>query len=123
MFYPSDKYRCRDCHKEMRRQQHYNKVKHLFGVSRNDKGQLMEFQNHKKTIYWTGSMLSELKRYYPNTSNAELAELLNVSERTMRRKAKELGLSKSEEYISRMNTEKSMLGIIKRYYDKPKHAK
>lgn len=122
MFYPSDKYRCRDCHKEMRRQQHYNKVEHLFGVSRNEKGQLVEFYNHKKSIYWTGTMLSELKRYYPDTSNAELAELLNVSERTMRRKAKELGLSKSEEYISKIRTEQSLLGIIKRYHDKSKHT-
>lgn len=122
MFYPSDKYRCRDCHKEMRRQQHYNKVKHLFGISRNEKGQLLEYQNHKKSIYWTGNMLSIMNRYYPSTPNAELVELLNVSERTITRKAKELGLSKSKEYISIMNTGKSMLGTIKRYYDKPKHT-
>lgn len=67
-------------------------------------------------------MLSIMNRYYPSTPNAELVELLNVSERTITRKAKELGLSKSKEYISIMNAEKSMLGTIKRYYDKSKYT-
>jgi Zn-dependent peptidase ImmA (M78 family) len=57
-------------------------------------------------------MISDLKRYYPNTSNQELVELFGVSERTIVRKARELGLSKSKEHVSKVNKGKSVLAHI-----------
>ena len=51
-----------------------------------------------RKVYWTGNMLSILRRYYPNTSNVEVAEMIGVSSRLVSKKANELGLSKSETY-------------------------
>jgi DNA-binding Lrp family transcriptional regulator len=59
-------------------------------------------------------MLSELKRYFPNSPNREVAELLGVSERTMIRKARELGLVKEKKYISKNATTKSLCGVLAR---------
>ena len=65
-------------------------------------------------IFWNGNMISELKRYYPNTSNRDMVELLGVSERTIVRKARELGLEKSEEYVSKVNKGKSFLAHMEK---------
>ena len=59
-------------------------------------------------------MISDLKRYYPNTSNQELVELFGVSERTIVRKARELGLSKSKEHVSKVNKGKSFLAHMEK---------
>jgi hypothetical protein len=50
-------------------------------------------------IDWTPQMESELKRYYPTTRNKELMELFMVSEYSIRKKAKELGLSKDKDFL------------------------
>lgn len=50
-------------------------------------------------IHWSGDMLSILYRYYATTSNKDLAEMIGVSDRTVREKATELGLAKSRIYI------------------------
>jgi hypothetical protein len=57
-------------------------------------------------------MISELKRYYANTSNEELVELFGCSIRTIIRKARELGLNKSKEHTSFIAKQKSMLAVI-----------
>ena len=114
-FYPSDMHRCKECHKAEKRERHLAKTKPLYGVTRNEKGQLVSFQGRKKTIHWTGNMLSIMKRYYPVSTNAELSELLNVSVRTVVRKAKEMGLNKSQEWTNRIAKEHSLLGTVERW--------
>jgi transcriptional antiterminator len=54
-------------------------------------------------------MISTLKRHFPTTKNAELADLLGVSTRTISRKAKELGLIKDESWMIEVATEKRNL--------------
>lgn len=71
----------------------------------------MKRQGKRAVIYWTGNMLSLLKRHFPNTRNAELVELIGVSERSIARKAKQLGLEKSKSFISRVATENSILSL------------
>ena len=44
----------------------------------------------------------------------ELVELFGVSERTIVRKARELGLSKSNEYVSKVNKGKSFLAHMEK---------
>ena len=51
------------------------------------------------TTVWTDEKVSILIQYYHNTSNAEISAKTGVSERTIHRKAKELGLKKDEDYI------------------------
>ena len=73
-------------------------------------------KSHSTNIFWSENMISTLKKNYAEMTNEELADLLNVSESTMRRKARELGLSKSASYIRTTAKYKSMLAsIIRRY--------
>lgn len=46
-------------------------------------------------IVWTQLQLDTLRRFFPTMFNADLTKLLGVSQRTMIRKARELGLEKS----------------------------
>ena len=61
-------------------------------------------------LYWTPNMLSVMHRYYPNTPNRELAEMLGIHEMTVIVKAKELGLSKHPEYLSALGKKNGVLG-------------
>jgi transcriptional antiterminator len=58
-------------------------------------------------------MLSELKRYYPTTKNPELADYFGVSQRTINRKAAELGLAKNKQFITKIATDNGYLARIK----------
>ena len=58
-------------------------------------------------------MISELKRYYPTTKNSELADYFGVSQRTINRKAAELGLSKSKQFIADVATENGYYALAK----------
>lgn len=59
--------------------------------------------NRGYKIFWTGQMLQDLKELFPVTANPEMAEMLGISESTMHRKARELGLKKDPEYIKQHN--------------------
>ena len=50
-------------------------------------------------IFWNQQMLSFLKSNYATMLNCELAEWLGVSQRTMIRKARELGLEKNANWL------------------------
>lgn len=83
------------------------------GLSRDENGRIWNHQRYSKSIYWTGQMLSDLKRFYPTTLNAELAEILMVSQRTLVRKARELGLEKDQEWLRKIWEEHRMLACAK----------
>ena len=117
-FYQSDKYRCKECH---RKQKKASYDKYHPQVYMGKEGRLLKRSSGHPIIFWNGNMLSDLKRYYPNTSNSELAEMFGISERTIIRKARELGLVKSEEYIRNVAKENSIMGVIvlkKKRYDR-----
>lgn len=122
-FYPSElrgnrKARCKECHKSRKKKLSklnegiFQRGIHLIirkdGVSR---------------IYWSGNMLSELKRYYPTTKNAELADYFGVSQRTINRKAAELGLKKSKQFIAEVSTENGHYALSKKNLNKSKNEK
>ncbi len=65
----------------------------------NKKGRLIEHNGRSHRIYWTKQMLSDIKRMYPTTLNEELAGILGVSQRTLIRKARELGLEKNSQWL------------------------
>ena len=111
-FYPSDKWRCKECVKITHRKAYREARKASYGITINDKGQHINYQGRKKTIHWTGNMLSDLKRHYPTTKNKELAELLGVSERTLVRKAREIGVVKNPEWQASMSRTNGFLGYI-----------
>ena len=117
-FYPSElrghrKARCKECHKARKRK-----------LSKLNDGivpmgtRLIIRKDGISRIYWSGNMISELKRYFPVSSNKEVAELLGVSERTMIRKARELGIVKDKQYISKQSSIKSLSGVLVRERNK-----
>lgn len=112
-FYPSElkghrKPRCKECHKARKRR--LNKLNEGI-VQRGNR--LIIRKDGISRIYWSGNMLSELKRYYPTTKNAELADYFGVSQRTINRKAAELGLNKSKQFIADVSKENGYLALIK----------
>ena len=112
-FYPSEfrghrKARCKECHKERKRR--LNKLNE--GVIQ--KGtRLVIRKDGISRIYWNGNMISEMRRYYPTTKNAELADYFGVSQRTINRKAAELGLTKSKQFIADVSKDNGYLALIK----------
>lgn len=112
-FYPSEfrghrKARCKECHKERKRR--LNKLNE--GVVQRGT-RLVIRKDGISRIYWSGNMVSELKRYYPTTKNAELADYFGVSQRTINRKAAELGLTKSKQFIADVSKDNGYLALIK----------
>lgn len=110
-FYKADKYRCKECH---RKQKKASYDKYHPQVYMGDEGRLLKRSQGHPCIFWNGNMLSDLKKHYPNTSNRDMVDLLGVSERTIVRKARELGLEKSDEYVSKVNKGKSFLAHIEK---------
>lgn len=109
-FYPSEKSRCKECHKRKKRESYDKTHPKIF---MNDKGQWSIRQGRRAAIYWTGNMLSDLKRNYPTTKNKELSEILGVSVRTLIRKARELGLEKDKEWSREVSAFNGFMG----YYE------
>lgn len=112
-FYPSElkghrKPRCKDCHKARKRR--LNKLSE--GIVQRGTHLIIRKDGISR-IYWSGNMLSELKRYYPTTKNSELADYFGVSQRTINRKAAELGLNKSKQFIADVSKENGYLALIK----------
>ena len=112
-FYPSEfrgnrKPRCKECRKERKRE--LNKLNE--GVIQIG-NRLVIRENGISRIYWSANMLSELRRYYPTTKNAELADYFGVSQRTINRKAAELGLTKNKQFIANVATENGYYALIK----------
>ena len=53
----------------------------------------------KPRIYWDGNMLYMLRTYYPDSDTKDVADMCGVSLATCQRKARELGITKSKEYL------------------------
>lgn len=114
-FYPSElkswrKPRCKACHKEYK---NARKRKREDGVRLKD-GRYVVYDKQATSIYWTGNMISDLKRNYANTKNKDLAELLGVSMRTINRKAKELGLVKDKAWMIEVAYDNGIYGKVLR---------
>lgn len=73
---------------------------------------IMEHQGYALRIYWSTSMLDYLRKHYPTTLNEELAGCLGVSQRTMIRKARELGLEKDPEWLAAVWDERRQLAHV-----------
>lgn len=76
------------------------------------KGRVMEHKGYSVHIYWSPSMLDYLRRHFPTTLNEELAGCLGVSQRTMSRKARELGLQKDEAWLRQVWEERRRLAHV-----------
>lgn len=73
----------------------------------------MEHRGYATSIYWSPSMLNDLRRWFPTTLNAELAEVLGVSSRTLIRKARSLGLVKDPQWLAEIWEERRLLAQVR----------
>jgi hypothetical protein len=77
----------------------------------NDRQMLFRMVGKRKMYHWNENMIADLKRYYPNTLNADLPGLFGgISASTIHRKAVELGLRKSRKFVSEYCKENGLLG-------------
>lgn len=62
-------------------------------------GRIVRKQGMGISIHWSKDMLDYLRRNFPTMLNQELAECLGVSQSTMIRKAREMGLEKDKKWL------------------------
>lgn|GEM_PF-294710 len=104
---------CKECVKAQKRTWYNENKKVADGVRRNpDTGLLMVKQGISLRIYWSRQMLDEIIRYFPTMINEELAGMLGVSQRTLIRKARELGLEKDKEWLLKKWDEHRMVAHV-----------
>ena len=53
--------------------------------------------------YWSPAMITYLRRNYATTKNEDLCEWLGMGEQAVRKKAKELGLTKDKEWLANLH--------------------
>ena len=105
---------CHDCVLKYKREYYQKKLKVVDGTFMHRKlHRIVEHKGYSTRIFWNGNMLSIMQRHYHNTINRELAEMLGVSERSVTRKARELGLEKDKEFISSTSKKNLLLAHIK----------
>lgn len=64
------------------------------------------------SIHWDGNMLSIIRKYYPISNTAEVAEMLGVSVASVQRKVRKLGLKKDREYMRSMMKQKQFYATL-----------
>lgn len=69
----------------------------------------MIHEGYSTAIYWSGYMLDYLRSNYATTLNHDLADWLGVSQRTVIRKARQLGLQKNAEWLTGVYNERRQL--------------
>lgn len=98
---------CKTCARTYKREEYRRKRKKPDGIRLDPSdGRIYEHNGLSRRIYWSPQMLDDLRRLYPRTKNEDISDRLMVSQRTMTRKARELGLKKDEEWLRRMNQER-----------------
>lgn len=73
------------------------RVKKFYGLKKRERS--------SEKIVWTEQMLAYLQKKFKNTDNYTLAYELGISESSLHRKARELGLKKSRQFIRAMQAE------------------
>lgn len=104
---------CKECAKEQKRITYRENLKVADGTFYHKSyGRIMVHNGFSTRIFWSPSMISYLQKHYPTTKNRELSEELGVSERTITRKARELGLNKDSEWLSGVWDEHRMMAQV-----------
>lgn len=105
---------CKECARARYREYYARSKKKPSYVFKRPDGILIQIDGKTHRIYWSGNMLSMLRKYYPVTKNAEMVEMLGVSQCVIRRKANELGLSKAKEFLDSIRAETAFCSRYKK---------
>ena len=104
---------CKDCQRKEKANWYTLNRKKPDGVFFDQKeGRLMQHNGPTKRIYWSGDMISILRRHFPTTKNDEVAEMIGVSPRTVVRKARELGIEKDAAFLHTVWNENRLLAHV-----------
>lgn len=76
------------------------------------KGRVMEHDGYATRIFWNPQMLSDIHRLFSTTLNEELAGYLGISQRTLVRKARELGLRKNPTWLKQIWEERRRMAQL-----------
>ena len=66
----------------------------------------------KPKLYWSQSDIDILKRYFPTTNTQEVADMIGVGLMTVRRKARELGIVKNQQYRQGMRMKYMKMALL-----------
>lgn len=72
---------------------------------------IVEHRGYATRIFWSTSMTDYLRRHFATTTNEDLAGCLGVSQRTVVRKARELGLEKDAEWLRAVYDERRRMAL------------
>lgn len=104
---------CLECARKYQRERYNRCKKTRKGVFfDNNIGRFIDCRTQYPQPFWNENMLSILRRYYPVSPTQEVCEMVGLSKHCVQKKAKQLGLSKSREYIRKVNTERGIIGGI-----------
>lgn len=102
---------CKKCASALERERYRKKHHRETGILLDkNTGRIVERTKYNIKIFWSPSMIEELKKYYPTTTNKEIQEILGVTAWELRVKAKELGLKKDKEYTRKQSLESLLIG-------------
>lgn len=106
---------CKECFKQYIKEQYNLKRKKPDGKYYHSKfGRVMEHNGRSVKIFWNKDMLDILYEYYPKTKNEEVADMCGVAQRTMIRKARELGLQKDKDFMNSVWGNNLKLAVLSR---------
>lgn len=101
---------CLECVRKYQRERYKPTPKGVFYDE--NTGRFIDCRTQYPQPFWNENMLSILRRYYPISPTQEVCEMVGLSKHCVQKKAKQLGLSKSREYIRKVNTERGIIGGI-----------
>lgn len=76
-----------------------------------EKERIVVHDHYATRIFWNQQMLQYLQQNFATMLNSELAEWLGVSQRTVIRKARELGLEKDAGWLRDIWAERRMMAV------------
>lgn len=104
---------CHDCTVAYKKEKYNQKNKKPDGTFFSDRWQRVVVKTgHATRFHWSENSIAMLRRFFPITSNKEMAGMLGVSARTVERMACKLGLRKDKEYLSNQNRNNLMLANL-----------
>lgn len=82
-----------------------NKKKKPERVERGPDGHLYIVRGKRRILKWTPQMEADMRRFYPDTPNKELAEIMGINRSAIVDKARQMGIRKDSEWLKQMRRE------------------
>ena len=74
-------------------------------IERGENGRLYQVRGSQRCVIWTPQMEADMRRFFPTSSNEEMAGILGLTASQIAYKARKMNLSKDGEYMQVMQTE------------------